>query len=53
MLDSETQSPKIDSPEPAAAQIVETFTEQVPKREQVFAVVMVSNAKTAMLYAFF
>lgn len=54
VLDSETQSPEIDSPEPEAAQIVETSSEQqVPKREQVFAVVMVSNGKTAMLYAFF
>lgn len=54
MLDSQTQSPEIDSPEPEVAQIVETSSEQqVPKREQVFAVVMVSNGKTAMLYAFF
>ena len=53
VLDSETQSPEIESPEPEAAQIVETSSEQVPKREQVFAVVMVSNGKTAMLYAFF
>lgn len=54
VLDSQTQSPEIDSPEPEVAQIVETSSEQqVPKREQVFAVVMVSNGKTAMLYAFF
>ncbi|KAM4123320.1 hypothetical protein ACB094_01G150900 [Castanea mollissima] len=43
VLDSETQSPEIDSPEPEAAQIVETSSEQVPKREQVFAVVMVGS----------
>ncbi len=54
VLDAETESPVIASePEPEAAQIVQTSSEQVPKREQVFAVVMVSNGKTTKLYAFF
>ncbi|GMY17859.1 50S ribosomal protein L21, chloroplastic [Fagus crenata] len=44
VLDAETEFPVIASePEPEAAQIVQTSSEQVPKREQVFAVVMIGS----------
>jgi hypothetical protein len=35
-----------DPPEPEAAEIVEISAQEVSKREEVFAVVMVSNGKT-------